>query len=94
MNDEDWPRLGMLMSRVNAISGQIDTVWQTLERWDAEQAHDQAILRGMLALITLIMLGLGMAIFWSESQAHRRVEERIQALELRIERLEFVAGGD
>lgn len=84
-----------MMSRQDKMAGQINDIWNVLDRWETERSRDQAALRTMLALIAFILVALGVGIVWSEERARGRVEARIQAAELRIERLESaVAGGD
>ena len=94
MNSEQSWQVANLMTRTDHISGQVDLIWRTLERWDAEQSRDQATLRAMLAVIALLLVALGAGILWAEERAHGRADARIQALELRVEKLEFVAGGE
>ena len=95
MTDEQAYMIGNMMSRQDRMAGQLNDIWKVLDRWDTEQARDQAALRTMLAVIAIILVALGAGIVWSEERARGRVEARIQAAELRIERLESaVAGGD
>lgn len=82
------------MTQSDRTKGQLDLIWRTLERWDAEQSRDQATLRAMLGVIALLLVALGAGILWAEERAHGRTEARIQALEIRVEKLEFVAGGE
>ena len=94
IEDERYWQIGRLSSNVDDMKGQIRAIWAMLERWDIEQSRDQATLRTMLAVIALLLVALGAVIVWAEDRAHTRAEVRIQALELRVNKLEAVAGGD
>ena len=88
--EQEW-QVANLMSKTDSLSGQINAIGVRLERWQNETQHDQAVLRGMLALIVLLVVAQGATMLWLVERTQTRTEGRLQALETRVEKLERVA---
>ena len=88
--EQEW-QVANLMSKTDSLSGQINAIGVKLERWQNETQHDQAVLRGMLALIVLLVVAQGATMLWLVERTQTRTEGRLQALETRVEKLERVA---
>lgn len=91
MTEEQSWQVANLMSKSDRLSGQIDTLWNTLERWRAETSHDQTVIRSMLILITLLVVAQGVTFVWMVERTQTKTDERLQALENRVDQLEKVA---
>lgn len=91
MTPEQGWQVANLMSKTDSLAGQINAIGVKLERWQNETQHDQAVLRGMLALIVLLVVAQGATMLWLVERTQTRTEGRLQALETRVEKLERVA---
>jgi hypothetical protein len=88
--DQAW-QMAHLSSKSDRLSSQIENIWTSMERWRAEAVHDQTVLRGMLMLIALLVVAQGVAFIWLSERNQVRNDERLQALEDRVDQLEKVA---
>lgn len=88
--EQEW-QVANLMSKTDSLAGQVNAIGVKLERWQNETQHDQAVLRGLLALIGLLVVAQGATMLWLVERTQTRTEGRLHALETRVEKLERVA---
>ena len=76
---------------IETVGRELSISVTTLERWRAETSHDQTVIRSMLILITLLVVAQGVTFVWMVERTQAKTDERLQALESRVDKLEKVA---